>query len=173
MRISLILCLFTILLNGCRKDERSNSIPVGCDMQQVYSGNAKKVTISNGVWGTVSLAEGDCMPTVPYTPCKIHQCPIKRIVKIYQYTTINNTIPSNLYGPFFDSLTTQLVTQLVTDENGFFQASIPSGHYSIFIVENGKLYADNNKMDAQGGLYPFDITAGTVNTNLVLNYVTH
>lgn len=169
MRTSLSLYLFALLFIGCHKDKNSNTTPVGCDMQVVYGENAKKVTITNGVWGTVSFAD---MPSVPYTPCKIRHCPVKRTVKIYQYTTTNNTVPNNPYGPFFDSVNTQLVAQVDADENGFFQADIPSGHYSIFIVENGKLYADNNKRDNQGGLCPFSFTTGTINVNLVLYYVT-
>jgi hypothetical protein len=65
------------------------------------------------------------------------------------------------------------VAEVTTDETGFFQADIPSGHYSIFIVENGKLYADNNTRDNQGGLCPFSYSTGTININLVLNYVTY
>src|SRR3954467_15108135 len=99
MRILLSFCLFVLLFIGCRRDKNSNMTPVGCDMQQVYDENAEKVTINKGVWGTVSLAKGDCMPTVPYTPCKVHQCPVKRTIKIYQYTKTNNTIPNNPYGP--------------------------------------------------------------------------
>jgi hypothetical protein len=60
-----------------------------------------------------------------------------------------------------------------TDDNGFYQADIAFGNYSIFIMENGKLYADNNKRDDQGGLCPFSFTNGTINVNLVLNYVTY
>ena len=172
MRVSLSLCLFCLLFVGCHKYKNSNTTPANCDIQQVYNENAKKVSITNGVWGTVSLAEGNCMPSVPYTPCKIQRCPIKRTVKIYQYSTTSNTIPFNPYGPFFDSLNTQLVRQVNTDENGFFQADIPTGHYSIFIVENGKLYADNNKKDNQGGLYPLSFTSGMINVNLELYYVT-
>lgn len=173
MRTLLSLCLFSILFIGCHKDKNSNTTPAGCDIQKVYGENAKKLTITNGVWGTVSLAQGDCMPTIPYTPCNIRPCPVKRTVKICQYSTTNNTIPYNPYGPFFDSLNTQLVAQVNTDENGFFQADIPAGHYSIFIVENGKLYADNNKKDSQGGLYPFKFSSGTININLQLNYITY
>ena len=172
MRTVLRLCLFLLLLSSCHKDKNTTATH-GCDIQKVYAENAKKVTINNGIWGTVSLAEGDCMPSVPYKPCKIQNCAVKRTVKIYQYATTNNTIPNNAYGPFFDSLSTQLIIQVNTDENGFFQADIPAGHYSIFIVENGKLYADNNKMDSQGGLCPFSFNTGTINVNLVLNYVTH
>ena len=72
------------------------------------------------------------------------------------------------YKVFFDSFNTQLVTQVDTDENGFFQVNIPAGHYSIVIVENGKLYA--NVRDGQGGLSPFLLTGGVKNLNLYMTY---
>jgi hypothetical protein len=171
MKTALSICLLILLFYCCSKDHNKATSPT-CNIEQVYADNAKKVTIANGVWGTVSLEEGNCMPSVPYAPCKIQRRPIKRTVKIYQYSTTNNTIPFNPYGPFFDSLNTQLVRQVNTDENGFFQADVPPGHYSIFIVENGKLYADNNKKDSQGGLHPFSFTSGTINVNPELYYVT-
>jgi hypothetical protein len=69
MRTVLSFCFFTILFISCHKDKSNSTLPVGCDIQKAYADNLGKVTIINGVWGTVSLAEGDCMPTVPYNPC--------------------------------------------------------------------------------------------------------
>ena len=173
MRIFLTLCLFTLLFYSCKKDNVSNPPLNGCDIQNVYADNAKKVTITRGVWGTVSLAEGDCMPSIPYNPCRIRHCPVRRTVRIYDYSKADNTVPYNPYGPFFDSLNTRFVAQVETGENGFFQADIAPGQYSIFMVENGKLYADNNKRDNQGGLCPFSFASGTITVNLLLNYVTY
>ncbi|MBX3256203.1 MAG: hypothetical protein KF862_18845 [Chitinophagaceae bacterium] len=167
MRKTLNVCSFTLLFIGCRKDSNSFT-PIDCDIQQVYVSNAKKITIPQGVWGTVSFAEGDYMPTISYHAPSIQHCPAERTVKIYQYSTVNDAVPGNPYGNFFDSLNTQLVTQVHTDENGFFQADIPAGHYSIFVVENGKLYA--NKKHEQDGLSPFHFTYHTINVNLVMTY---
>jgi hypothetical protein len=69
---------------------------------------------------------------------------------------------------FFDTFNTQLVTQIDTDENGFFQVDIPAGQYTIVVVENGKLYA--NTSDGQGGLSPFTISTGKNNVNLTMTY---
>jgi hypothetical protein len=77
-------------------------------------------------------------------------------------------VTTDPYKVFFDSFNTQLVTQVDTDENGFFQVNIPAGHYSIVIVENGKLYA--NVRDGQGGLSPFPLTDGVKNLNLYMTY---
>jgi hypothetical protein len=161
------LFLFIFFFISCHKDSH-NSTPPSCNIQQVYVDNAKKVTITNGVWGTVSSVEGDCMPTVPaYNSC-CRNCPVKRTIKIYQYTTLNDVVTSDPYKAFFDSFTTQFVTQVDADENGFFQADIPAGHYTIVVVEDGKLYA--NTRDGQGGLSPFTFSSGTKNVNLTITY---
>jgi len=166
MKIALGLCFIIFFFISCHKD--SNNTTPACNIQQVYSDNAKKVTITNGVWGTVSNVEGDCMPTVPVCNSCCRNCPVKRTVKIYQYTTLNDVVTSDPYKAFFDSFTTQFVTQVETDENGFFQTVIPAGHYTIVVVENGKLYA--NTRDGQGGISPFTFSSGTKNVNLTMTY---
>jgi hypothetical protein len=167
MKNSLLFCFFFLILISCHKDKYATTRK-GCNIQQVYTDNAKKVTITNGIWGTVSNIEGDCMPTVPACSSCCRNCPVQRTVKIYQYTLVSNGVTSDPYKVFFDSFNTQLVTQVETDDNGFFQVEIPTGHYSIVIFENGKLYA--NRKDGQGGLNPFTLTTGTLNANLVITY---
>jgi hypothetical protein len=167
MRKAFGLCLFIFFFVSCHKDSNDSTLPT-CNIQQVYAENAKKVTITTGVWGTISFVEGDCMLTVPVCHSCCRNCPVKRTVKIYQYTTLNDVVTSDPYKAFFDSFTTTLVTQVDTDENGFFQADIPAGHYTIVVVENGKLYA--NTRDGQGGISPFILTTGTKNVNLAMTY---
>jgi hypothetical protein len=157
--------LLALTLYSCNKD---NTTKIGCDIQQVYVDNANKVTITNGVWGTISMMEGNCMPTVPPSTNSCKNCPVKRTVKIYQYTLFSNATPSGNSTIFFDSFNTQLVAQVDADDNGFFQVSIPAGHYTIAIVENGKLYANGG--DGQGGLSPFTLSSGTQNVNITITY---
>lgn len=167
MRTLLGLSLFIFFFISCHKDS-NNTAPPACNIQQVYADNAKKVTITNGVWGTVSNVEGDCMPTVPVCNSCCRNCPVKRTLKIYQYTTLNDVVTSDPYTAFFDSFNTQFVTQVDTDENGFFQTDIPAGRYTIVVVENGKLYA--NTRDGQGGISPFTLSTGTKNINVAMTY---
>jgi hypothetical protein len=167
MKNNLLFCFLFILVSSCHKDKNAPT-PTGCDIQQIYADNAKKVTITTGVWGTVSNVEGNCMPTVPACSNCCRTCPVQRTVKIYRYTLVSDGMTSDPYKVFFDSFNTQLVKQIETDEKGFFQVEIPAGHYSIVIVENGKLYA--NIRDGQGGLSPCTVTTGTVNTNLSMTY---
>jgi hypothetical protein len=167
MKNTLLFCFLLIPFISCHKN-KNVSVPVQCNIKQVYVDNAKKVTITNGVWGTVSNIEGNYMPSSPACNSCSSNCAVQRTVKIYQYTLISDAVTSDHSKVFFDSFNTQLVTQIDTDEKGFFQADIPAGHYSIVVVENGKLYV--NVMDGQGGLNPFTVTTGLLNTNLFITY---
>ena len=157
--------LISILaLAACQK---TNTSQEKCDIQQVYFDNSQRVTIAHGIWGTVSSLEGDCMPT-DQVSSSCSNCPVQRTVKVYEYTTLTNAVTSDPYKRFFDTFNTQLVAQSEADEKGFFQLNIPPGHYSIVIVENGKLYAELR--DGQGGLNPFTLSSGVQNVNITMTY---
>lgn len=151
--------LIMLTLFSCHKNN-SNTTPSTCNIQQVYIDNAKKVTITNGIWGTVSSMKGNCMPGA--SGCT--DCPAKRTVMIYQYTMPGNATTSGI--PFYDSFNTLLVAQTDTDEDGFFQIIIPSGHYTFAIIEKGKLFVE--WLDEQGGLGPFVYSTGAYNLNVTL-----
>jgi hypothetical protein len=170
MKKTILLLFAAGMIAGCHKDNSSTEcpLPISCDMTKVYNENAAKVTITNGVWGTIANMEGNCMPIInpANTTCKT--CPVKRTVKIYQYTKASNATASAGSTIFFDSFNTPLVAQVDTDVNGFFQLTLPAGQYSLAIVENGKLYA--NTRDAQNGLNPFTLTSGAQKVNATMTY---
>lgn len=167
MKNVLISFFLSFVLLSCHK-ETDNAGQGACNMKKVYADNAKKVTITSGVWGTVSNMEGDFMPMVP--PCNScgHHCPVQRTVKIYEYTLFSEGVTSEPFSGFYDSLKTSLIAQVDTDADGFFQINIPPGHYSMMVVENGKLYA--NLMDEDGGINPFTLSTRIVNLNIVMTY---
>jgi hypothetical protein len=158
MKLMMLFCIAGLSLAACSKKNEEKE-QGRCDMQKVYSQNAKKLTITSGVWGTVSLLEGNCMPMIDPANTTCKQCPVKRTVKIYEYTLQTQATPSPNKATYFESFSTKLVAQAETDSNGFFQLNIPSGHYTMAIVENGKLYA--NGTDGQGGLNPVTYSSGT------------
>jgi len=159
------LLILSLALFSCNKD---NPAPPRCDMQNIYTENAAKVTITSGIWGTDSSMEGDCMPMVLTGSSTCTNCPVKRTVKIYEYTLLSQATPSDNSLIFFDSFSTRLVAQVDTDVNGFYQTTIAAGHYTIVIVEDGKLYA--NGSDGQGGLSPVTYATGRQNVNLTMTY---
>lgn len=166
MRIISIL-FASFILFGCIKDKKEQS--TNCDIQAAYINNALKVTVTNGIWGTVAFKEGNCMPVLPSPPapssCKT--CPVKRTVRIYEYTTRNQATPQST-EVFYDSFNTQLIKEIETDNEGFFQAEIAPGNYTIVVMENGRLYAFGH--DGQSGISPFNYAGGQQNINLTLTY---
>ena len=154
-------CIISFTFLNCHKENVSKP---GCDMHQVYADNADKLTISNGIWGTVAFMEGDCMPGSP-TTCKT--CPVKRTIRIYQYTRLNQARPETSTG-FYDRFNTELVKEFASDDSGFFQLEIPAGDYTIIVVENGKLYSFG--FDGQGGISPLTYAGGKQKVNLTLTY---
>jgi hypothetical protein len=165
MKLFISLLLFGTCYFSCTKCKPPQ---IGCDIQRSYSENAAKVNISNGIWGTVSSMEGNCMPSIPSPNPSCSNCPVKRTILIYEYTLVSQTTQSNNSSIFFDSFNTQLITQIQSDNDGFFQASIAPGHYSIAIMENGKLYA--NERNGSGGLNPIQYSSGLQKVNLTMNY---
>ncbi len=160
---------FFVLFAGCDKNGDVPETPVaGCNMENVYMENAAKVTITNGIWGTVSSTEGNCMPAISPSSSACRTCPVKRIVKIYPYVLHGNATPSGNSGVFFDSFNVPLIAEAEADENGFFQVSIPPGRYTIAVLENGKLYANGG--DGQGGINPFTLSAGRQKVDQVMTY---
>ena len=165
MKIVLPILLFALLVTSCTKDSRSGS--VNCNMIEVYAANEAKVTVSNGIWGTVSFLEGNCMPIVgPGSGCK--ECPVKRAVRIYQYTTSAQATPWGTSTVFFHSFSTQLVKEVIPDSEGFFQTELPPGQYTMVVVEDGKLYASGR--DGQGGINSFTHQGGQKKINFRITY---
>lgn len=157
----LLLCLFI----SCKKT--NDQAQTGdCNIVAVKTANSFKVTIKNGIWGTTSLRQGNCMPTTQKNSTTCLECPIKREVRIYTYTTIQDAEPAN-YNGLYNSFKTQLIETVFTDDQGFFQADVPDGKYSVIFVENGKLYATN--FDGQNGISSATVQHAKVNVNLLLN----
>lgn len=166
MKSFLQFSIIASLLVSCHKE--NNVTQTNCNMQQIYADNEKKVTITSGIWGTISNMEGNCMPMISPSISTCKDCPIQRTIKIYQYTLLSQATPSDGFPGFFDSLNATLVAEVVSDKNGFFQTNIPPGHYSMAIVENGRLYISST--DGQGGINPFTYTNGIQKLNMIMTY---
>lgn len=166
MKGIIYLLAFILVFSACKKE--SGPAPVNCNMNQVKNGNIAKVTVNNGIWGTVSFMEGNCMPVAggPTSTCK--ECPVKRTVRIYEYTLASQATADGTSTVFFTSFSTQLVAEVQSDDQGFFETSLAPGQYTIVVVENGKLYAPSR--DMQGGLNSFNHTGGQTIVNFRMTY---
>ena len=95
-----------------------------------------------GIVGEVRWIEGNLMPTPGETNfvTKAKGFPIQREVYIYEAMTTSETIIEE--GTFFKPLDAKPVKKGSSDYAGHFRISLPSGRYSVFVLEQGRLYAN-------------------------------
>lgn len=165
MKHLLVWILLTFASYACHK---SNTVISGCDILNTYAQNAQKVTITKGVWGTVSSMEGNCMPMVPPATNTCKHCAVQRTIKVYPYTLKQNATLVPNTASFYESFNVPAVAEITADANGFYEINLPNGQYSLAIVENGKLYASG--LDGQGGINPVTINGGIQKVNLIMTY---
>jgi hypothetical protein len=158
-------------VSACKKSKDASVSPTDWTnkIKSLYTYNHSKVTITEGISGTVTKRTGNCMPVVDSNNTTCKEVPVHRNVYIYEYTTLNN-IKGDIKD--FQPPATQLKALIKTDAEGFYQYNIGPGIYSIFVEENGAFYA--NSIDAQGGINPVEVIAGKVSTsNPVIDYATY
>jgi len=128
--------------------------------------NKGKISITEGIWGTLVRTEGNCMPFVGggYSSCK--QYPVQREIEIYEYTTWDETRHSSNVSSFFEKVYTKRVATVTCDLEGFFELKLSPGKYSVFVKEQLLLYAKLS--DGYGGINPITIESGKV-SEVILN----
>jgi hypothetical protein len=115
-----------------------------------------QITITQGIWGSVRLWEGDFMPGIHKISGTV--TPVERDVWIFEATRFDSVVARE--GGFYTRILTQLKAKTRSNAMGFYQASLPPGKYSIFVAENNLYYA--NGTDEAGHLVPGVVTAGAV-----------
>lgn len=157
-------CIFS-----CAKEEVES--PKNVNLEELYEFNRNKVSISQGISGTLITMEGNCMPMIgegnSESSCRAF--PVMRKIQIYDYT-----LPSDVegYGPQYEAVSTSLIGETESDKDGFFQFQIEPGKYSIFIIEKGKYYANEGAGD--GGINPVLISNDSVTIrNLKIDYAVY
>jgi hypothetical protein len=125
-----LLIIALLMLTGCNEDLKNNFI---------QRDNEIRVTISQGVWGTVRFWEGDFMPSTDHTSGKI--TPVVRDIYIYEAATMNDLVFSSSSGVFVNEVKTKFVKKVTSDKAGFFQTALEPGNYSFFVKENDLYFA--------------------------------
>lgn len=156
--------LFSIV--SCKKDPSIYSLWTN-RMDELSIHNKSKISITSGVYGTLTLTEGNCMPMVGgNNSCKTY--PVKRKIRVYEYTQLKD---AEGYAPFFTKVNSRLIATSYTDDEGFFQFQLQPSLYSIFIEDKGKLYAAG--LDGTGGVNSFTVSSGIEEINLNLSYAAY
>ncbi len=163
------------ILAACNKDDANSKDKNRIDnLDELVERNLEKITADQGLAGTVIVEEGNCMPHVGEEPEPNPGCyryPAERTIYIHEYTTNDQvTVDPELNKPyFFSHVDTELVKTVASDDEGFFEAELSPGTYSIFILEEGVFYA--NLWNSDGGIQPVVVNADEVST--VLLKITH
>lgn len=167
--ILLTLSIVAFSFTGCSKEDQkpitnrwiNNTV-------QLLELNKDKPTITEGIAGTLTLIEGNCMPMIPRnSTCR--EYPVQRTIKIYPYTTMQEV---NQIDFVYFTIDAAPILTVESDAEGFYQASLPPGTYSVFVQENGKLYA--NSFDGQRGINPVQVEEDSLSTlNLRLDYAVY
>lgn len=123
-------------------------------------------SIKQGVFGKVVWLQGNMMPS-PDLPVRGNGNPIQRTIKIYEHTSFSQV---NGEAPLFVNLKTKLIKTIKSDKNGYYQATLLPGKYSIFTLEEeGKLFA--NSFDGEGLISCFEVKPNEVVTfDIKINY---
>lgn len=117
--------------------------------------------VEQGLAGQVIWFEGDMMPTINDEPDvnrkRFKGEPVQRVLHIHQLTTMDEATSE---GPFFKDIKTELVATVETNEEGEFSISLPTGQYSVFVVEEEGLFA--NLFDGEGYINPVEVKEGEI-----------
>jgi hypothetical protein len=156
----LILVLFPLLF-ACGKDNYDWTNKT----DDLYKHNEKKISITEGIWGTLIQREGNWMPGADGNR---KEFPAQRKVAVYEYTTVEE-----IKGyPTSCEVFTKLIATTTCDKEGFYELKLKPGRYSVFLKEKGKLYA--NSGDGDGGINPVIVETSKVSEmNLVIDYAVY
>ena len=131
---------------------------------------AESPTITQGIYGQVKERYGNWEPVWDPNDNNRGYRPIVRDIYVYEYTTIKDFDQSYIDCLYpADKMPNPLVATTTSKENGFYQLQLEPGKYSVFMLEEGSMYATGK--DDYGGLNPITIGVGSLlQYNLILNH---
>lgn len=106
-----------------------------------------------GIKGYVYHVRGNQMPSPDAPPSK----PAGMQTTLYVFE-LTNTSQVSQDGSFYKSISTKLVKEIQTGEDGSFKAKLKPGMYSLF-VKKGDLYY-SNIYDGQNNIHPVEVKKG-------------
>ena len=108
-----------------------------------------------GIIGEVRWIEGNLMPSIGDTSyaSRAEGVPIEREIYVYKATQLKDVEKSR--GSFYTSIHTQLIKKVKSKKDGSFRVLLPSGKYSLFIVEEEGFFA--NTFDGDNYINPVTV----------------
>jgi hypothetical protein len=105
---------------------------------------------SQGIQGHVLRVSGNQMPSPDFPREKPRG--FKTTLLIYELTHTSQAIRE---GDFYRIISTKLIKEVVTGEDGSFKVKLAPGHYSLFVKKDELFYA--NTFDGQGNIHPIEV----------------
>ena len=140
------LALFSaLLLNACKSNEPDTKKPLSTP------------SIHVGIYGTVVERYGDWMPIWDPNDTTRGERPIVREIYVYEYTKYQEIEGSHFTLFDIDKMPHKLVAKTKSEANGFYEIELEPATYSVFLLEDGQLYA--NCGDGYGGINPVTVIA--------------
>ena len=128
-----------------------------CALSFCSSVKDAKSSIKQGVFGRVLWMQGNFMPS-PDRPQQNGGTPAVRTIYIYSSTKLSEAEGES---PLFSKINKDVIAQVKTNKQGYFQCKLPPGKYSIFTLEDdGKFFA--NLFDGEGNITPFEVKEDSV-----------
>ena len=107
-----------------------------------------------GIKGHVYLVKGNQMPS-PDRPNSGGKG-FKTSLYIYELT---NTSQVKQSGAYYTDISTKLVKQITTDDDGYFKVKLKPGRYSLFVKKGEQFYS--NIFDDKNNIHPIEVKKGT------------
>ena len=111
--------------------------------------------VHTGAKGQVYLVAGNQMPSPGQSPLKPKG--IKTTLYIYGLTNINE-VKREGNSAFYHDISTILVKQVETDENGYFKVKLRPGWYSLFVKKGALFYS--SQFDEKNNIHPIEVKRG-------------
>jgi hypothetical protein len=152
--ILISICLFSFFLFACSDNDNVSTAGTAGDRspenekQASLPENNDMVTISQGVWGNVWFWEGNHMPSTDENTPTGKISPVEREIYIHEATTMADVTTAQ-DASFYVKIDTALVATTSSDSNGFYEATLLPGSYSIFVKENDLFYANSFTGDGE------------------------
>ena len=108
-----------------------------------------------GARGHVYLVSGNQMPSPDNGPSNTKG--IKTTLYIFGLTNVTE-VSRDRNSAFYHDITTELVKQVETDEDGYFKVDLKPGWYSLF-VKKGILYY-SSQFDEKNNIHPIEVKRG-------------
>ena len=139
-------------------------------VEDLYVHNEKKVTVGEGVYGTLIQAEGNCMPIINWEKTTCKNYPVKRKILIYESTKYDQVEQKDWV--FYTEIKTKFIAEVESDDEGFYEIKLSPGKYSVFIEEKGLLYG--RTFDSEGYISLVEVESGeAIEHNLMIDYASY